>query len=292
MSDRRPIPHCAWVIKQVRARKLPSDLRWLAVTIAERVDRHTLQWTSTVAEMMADTGFCRRKVQAMIRQLPSDLFWVRPGYNHHWIITLLRPMADVIEAPDLPDAMAARGAQDAPPGPPRGACCAPQVPLKEESPEGKEERAPQAAPLAPPPPPDDISAAEDAAAGPAACQVPAGGSPDSMLGEGSVAPQPAATQTSARTRKRPFPEDGPTLTAMALLIRAAGFQPERVLQSMADWCADRAHRSADWPAFTRRWIARERRGSSGGKPFKPDRYTQTMDACRAYLARRAGEARP
>jgi hypothetical protein len=60
------------------------------------------------------------------------------------------------------------------------------------------------------------------------------------------------------TRKTPFTE-APIRELRQLAIEAGWDDPDELTEEMADWCADRDHRSADWLAFGRRWIRREPR---------------------------------
>jgi hypothetical protein len=99
---------------------------------------------------------------------------------------------------------------------------------------------PQAAPPSPSPPPVVVVGVEGKQA---SCQEQGG----------ADRPEPPTAPRSAR--KTAWPEDQPPPGVRELVI-AAGYGGE-VVQAMGDWCRDRAHRSADWPAWARRWIARE-----------------------------------
>jgi hypothetical protein len=234
MSNRAITPHCAWAIAAARARQLPPLLRWLIVTIAERVDRNTLQWWSSIEAMMSDTGLSRRQVQYLIRDLPPDLIAVRRGVNGRWVLTLLRPAVD-------PEAHTPeRGAHCAPLDPPRGAQHAP-YPLKEDiTPEGKEGSAP-ASPTPPAPSASPVFSTDP--------------------GEGKAAPAPRSRIVTAAPPKRtrtPLPDDWQLSREERQMVLDGGHDPDEVGADIRDWAAETGARSADWGATTRRWIRRER----------------------------------
>ena len=57
--------------------------------------------------------------------------------------------------------------------------------------------------------------------------------------------------------KTPWPDEPPL--EIVQLVLEAGYEPDELLEEIADWCRDRDRKSADWPAFTRRWVRRQKR---------------------------------
>jgi hypothetical protein len=244
----------------------------LLVYMAWRMNHEDGKLCPSVPRIIKDLRRSERSIQYSRRFLESVglLEQHRQGRGRTCRYTL-----HVGRTPNLAAAARRRGKcapQDAPSVHLNGAKCAPQSaqsvhpePRQESNQEGEpRECAPQAAAPAQASPPVDKN----------------------LVAEKGTRP------VSSRPSPTLFPEDIVMLAILAQMIRAAGLDPELVLQSMSDWCADRGRRSADWLAFTRRWIARELKRPPGAKPAKPDRYTQTLNGWGIYLAKQAEEARP
>ena len=91
------------------------------------------------------------------------------------------------------------------------------------------------------------------------------------------ADRPEPPQVSRSARRTPLPDDWSPPPEVRDLAIEAGYDPDEIMEEIADWCRDRDHRSADWLAFARRWIRREAKfrrsgpaARSSAKPGKQD----------------------
>jgi hypothetical protein len=85
--------------------------------------------------------------------------------------------------------------------------------------------------------------------------APASPSPEAEQDILLVKEEEPASPPSAH--KTPWPDEPPP--EIVQLVLEAGYEPDELLEEIADWCRDRDRKSADWPAFTRRWVKRQKR---------------------------------
>ena len=137
---------------------------------------------------------------------------------------------------------------------------------REDSTGKEEERAPASPP--PPAPPPSVAIDSDGGEGKQAS--------GRQQAAGSDRPEPARATRSAR--KTPLPDDWSPPPEVRDLAIEAGYDPAEIMEEIADWCRDRDHRSADWPAFARRWVRREGKFRRTAAPSRA-----------AYAATRTGE---
>jgi hypothetical protein len=217
-----------------------------------------------------DSGRCdpgietiAREADASVRATEINLRWMervgvltvlrrqgRPNcyvLNFAWGAVQARPTCQQRKhRPPAPDAGAfiATPAFECVPAAPTPAPDAPE-PEREDSTGRKEERA---APASPPPPAPSPYPVEIFAAGKEASGIEA---------EPVEAPEPLRDGRSAR--KTPLPDDWAPPPEVRQLAIAAGFDPDELIEEMADWARAKGARSADWAASMRSWIRRERK---------------------------------
>jgi hypothetical protein len=223
--------------------------RKLLAYLAWRMNHKSGLINPSIERMMADLGRCERSIRYGLRLLESVglLDQHRRGRGRTCRYTL-----HVGRTPNLSAARRRRN----------GSKCAPQQP--EVCPSNGAKCAPRTPQSVPP----ELSEGFN------------------QEGEPRVGAHARATPTAPQGRNSSIRKttfaDAPIRELRQLAIEA-GFDPDDLTEEMGDWCADEDHRSADWMAFGRRWVRREREYAQQRAARQP----QTTSLFEQYFANEA-----
>jgi hypothetical protein len=215
--------------------------RVLLLVLADMMNRTTGRLNPKVSTLVRKTGRSERCVQYALRWLEAAglLTQLAQAGRHscHYVLHV----GSVPRFQVAPQAGANLHPKPASFAPQAGANLHPE-PREDFNQEGEPR---ESAPAAPPPP------------APPSPQVDEILVDEGKQGCRQVGPVSAVVPTRVvkGSRKTHWPEDPPP--EVRQMVMEAGYDPDEMIEEMADWCRDRDHQSADWPAFARRWIRRE-----------------------------------